>query len=717
MLENEAGPHTVPLGRLVPWQIPGSAHIRRAVVSTLLETLCILPSRKADEICTLKSRREGNFCQQMKKMETQGHHRVSQSDGEEYHYDPNIASNRSSVSEVRDSDSQGVETFHDRPQKDVGYNLVSDTKEISKQRPSDWLMQDTWLLEIIALIFSILAFAAIGGLLRGYEGKPFPNLAHGLTLNTIVSVLATASKSALIFVVAASIGQLKWLWFREKNRSLSDMQSFDDASRGPMGSLIIMIEHRGWSLVSLGALITILALAFDPFVQQILSYPVRQRPSLSEHASVKQAHYFLPGLDNTSYTNYLYAGLWTDDFSVTPSCSTGNCTWSTFQSVGLCSACEDLTSVAQIKNCDNLNYNETESSTDQINYCYIEAGNGTSGNIKIQYQGDYLGAFVPTDLLYPVNFNMRSNPYTYSGMSRPIAVLSNAQFELQPTWNLTELPRPIGVKSVQQCAMSICLKTYNVIVSSGTPSINVTSIDHGVMFHAKLPNATTSPQDSEAYYNCWKPNQSNGSVALTNLPNGDWVDPTSFAFCPTNYTFEDMNKFILNEAWFGYTSARYKADTDSGTWKIDSDSDRANDKETYRRIQSAGLDKVMANVASAFTKFGLETGGKPFNGTAMVSQTYVAVSWPWLILPALLILGGVALFVATAIINRNHKLALWKSSILPVVYHAANQDLADDANDNTTVSKMEKNAREVQAKLDISDTDRMLLRAKAPAAS
>jgi hypothetical protein len=648
-------------------------------------------------------------------METQRHHPVSQSDEEEYHDDANITSNRSSVSGIQDTNSRDrVETFQDRPQNDAGYNLAPDAKGIIKSRPKDSLLQDTWLLEIIALIFSILAFAAIGGVLRGYEGKPFPNLAHGLTLNTIVSVLATASKSALIFVVAGSIGQLKWLWFREKNRSLSDIQTFDDASRGPMGSLTILIQHCGWSLASLGAYITILALAFDPFVQQILSYPVRQRPSSSESASVKQAHYFLPGLDNISYTNYLYAGLWTDDFAVPPSCSTGNCTWSTYQSIGLCSACEDLTSVAELRGCDNLNYNETRSSTNQINHCYLDAGNGTSGNIKIQYQSDNVGAFVPTDLLYPVNFNLRTHNATYSGMTHPIAVLASAQLELQPTWNLTELPRPIGVKRVQQCAMSICLKTYNVSVSSGNPSIDITSVDHGEMIHVKLPNASTSLQDSEAYYNCWKPNQSHGSLALTELPNGDWVDPATFAFCPTNYTFELMNTLILNEAWFGYALGSYHADTDSGTWKLSSGDAMASDKETFNRIQSAGLEQIMANVASALTKFGLESGGKPFNGTAMVLQTYVEVSWLWLILPALLILGGLALFVATAMINRNHKLALWKSSILPVIYHAANKDLVDDSNDNKTVSQMEKNAQSVQAKLDISDdTDRMLLRAKA----
>jgi hypothetical protein len=51
------------------------------------------------------------------------------------------------------------------------------------------------------------------------------------------------------------------------------MQLFNTASRGPLGSLFILLEHKGQSLVSLGALAIVLALIFDPFMQQLLGIP------------------------------------------------------------------------------------------------------------------------------------------------------------------------------------------------------------------------------------------------------------------------------------------------------------------------------------------------------------------------------------------------------------------------------------------------------------
>lgn len=81
--------------------------------------------------------------------------------------------------------------------------------------------------------------------------------------------------------MAESIGQLKWVWFFEqgkdaRNKPLYDIQSFGGASRGPLGSLMILFRQKGLSLASLGAAITLLSLAFDPFIQQIIDYPLRE---------------------------------------------------------------------------------------------------------------------------------------------------------------------------------------------------------------------------------------------------------------------------------------------------------------------------------------------------------------------------------------------------------------------------------------------------------
>jgi len=89
-----------------------------------------------------------------------------------------------------------------------------------------------------------------------------------------ISVFSTLSKSALLVAVAEGISQLKWIYFRERRHRLYDLQVFDEASRGPWGSLQLLWVLRLQAVVaSVGAVITVASLAMDPFTQQILAYP------------------------------------------------------------------------------------------------------------------------------------------------------------------------------------------------------------------------------------------------------------------------------------------------------------------------------------------------------------------------------------------------------------------------------------------------------------
>jgi hypothetical protein len=112
-------------------------------------------------------------------------------------------------------------------------------------------------------------------------------------------------------------------------------------------------------LVSLGAAITILALAFEPFFQQIVSFPSR---NISQtRGTVSIATGFLPvndiALPYAAGFNggFFYGGqsvasdvanaISTKDGSVmsAPSlCPTGRCDWAPYSSLGVCHKCEDI---------------------------------------------------------------------------------------------------------------------------------------------------------------------------------------------------------------------------------------------------------------------------------------------------------------------------------------------------------------------------------------
>jgi hypothetical protein len=145
----------------------------------------------------------------------------------------------------------------------------------SAKRPQKSLLRSPWIWKVSSAILSVIYTTAIAVILIKADGIllicwPFP-----ISFNSLISTFLTLSKAALMVPVAAGISQLKWMHF-EKAHRLSDLEVFDEASRGPWGSLelIMRLNFNSRTLLAIwGSLITIVALAMDPFAQQILSFP------------------------------------------------------------------------------------------------------------------------------------------------------------------------------------------------------------------------------------------------------------------------------------------------------------------------------------------------------------------------------------------------------------------------------------------------------------
>jgi hypothetical protein len=136
-----------------------------------------------------------------------------------------------------------------------------------------------WLLELVSWLFSAVCMAAVVGVLVGLQDKPLSKwwLAEktGLTLNTYISILSKMAGAALILPVSEALGQLKWSWFLEHSKQMWDFEIFDNASRGPWGSLLLLIRTKGRALAAVGAMIMLCSLALDPFFQQVVDFPDR----------------------------------------------------------------------------------------------------------------------------------------------------------------------------------------------------------------------------------------------------------------------------------------------------------------------------------------------------------------------------------------------------------------------------------------------------------
>lgn len=162
-------------------------------------------------------------------------------------------------------------------------STVSANSRGSQKSPSrlsrwirDWVT-DWWGAEIACWIIASISLIAIVIVLESHKSKPLPEWPFQITINSLISVFATIGQMAMMKPVVECISQLKWLWLVRKEK-LAHFQIFDDASRGPTGSLLLLGKVRGLHLISLGAAITVFSIAFGAFAQQVVTYPLYLRP-------------------------------------------------------------------------------------------------------------------------------------------------------------------------------------------------------------------------------------------------------------------------------------------------------------------------------------------------------------------------------------------------------------------------------------------------------
>jgi hypothetical protein len=123
------------------------------------------------------------------------------------------------------------------PHPEVNEPLVSDAAEEKPNttKPSIWkLISKFFVWEVLAMLLSSGLLAVIMVVLARYNNRPQPTWRY-VSLNSMISWLSTVSKGCVLFSISEGIGQLKWVWFARKNRPLTDLSTFDGASRGIYG--------------------------------------------------------------------------------------------------------------------------------------------------------------------------------------------------------------------------------------------------------------------------------------------------------------------------------------------------------------------------------------------------------------------------------------------------------------------------------------------------
>ncbi|KAL2785432.1 hypothetical protein BJX66DRAFT_343071 [Aspergillus keveii] len=577
--------------------------------------------------------------------------------------------------------------------EDTDSTLGQQRQTSNKQYSSEWnhMVLDTWFPEVIAVIFSGACFFAIIVILRSYEGEPVPALSIGLSLNAILSILSTASRTALIFVASETIGQWKWIRVKRGSRRLQGLQALDDASRGPWGARVLLFHRVGRSLASLGAVITILALAFEPFMQQLLTYPIRQTFHVSEQTVAKQVRTFLPTINDEGFLYAVERGFWSTDLRFSPSCPSGNCTWALFTSLGFCSQGEDVAAEAGLENCRNV---PADPSVDHTTYtaCNVTLPYGDASQEPIHVEVTGLGRTmrIPINIIWVPSVFGQAPMDVERGKARN-ELLAIAQAKLAVTTEEdTDQPHPENGLHIDE------VTNYQYILPS--------PIGDG---YSCTPNPKKWGLPIETA--CWTPSGNICQVPVVSVSSetgtsAPYANDSAFTICP------DFNVYRqLAFLFAGSTFQSWNSLGDNITlWNLAETQGRPLSMNA-RRILASGLEEVTADVAAFMTKYAQQRSNWTITGQAGLVESYVHVHWTWLVLPALLLGAGTVLLGCTIVINRAGRLELWKSSIFPLLFHGLDTASIARSADIGTVSQMDKLAQETQARLQDLGNGRLVL--------
>jgi hypothetical protein len=364
-----------------------------------------------------------------------------------------------------------------------------------------------WWAEMGFLILMFGAFAAIIAVIAPYQHRRLPSWPYSITINALIAVFTVILRGSILFIATKTLSQQKWIWFGSPNaRPLIDLSRFDNASRGPWGSFLLVLMLHGRSLLAtLGALITVLTIAIDPFAQQVVHYyscnlaftganATMPRTGLfqeagSVHLSVN-ANTVTPGLASA-----INAGVFSAEAAmrITSDCPSGNCQFpEPYHTLGYCSNCSDISDQVKVTTFDvpHTYLNQTSiiqalntSLPSGYNTQYVTYTNATylvTGVLNPSVIEPGTNAPSPFEITHEKDFQILYGAYTDDGANSGIEhpTCSEAEkHDAQTAWGC----RGYGAA---QCSLVPCVRTYTATVSNGTvyETLMSTSRDWGYSY-------------------------------------------------------------------------------------------------------------------------------------------------------------------------------------------------------------------------------------------
>ncbi|KAK7512480.1 uncharacterized protein IWZ02DRAFT_502326 [Phyllosticta citriasiana] len=323
-------------------------------------------------------------------------------------------------------------------------NSLLETGPEKKKRPhlDKTLIRDAWIWEILSIALSFIALAVMAGILYKIDDKPLNWWTLPIRPNSLISIPAAIAKAALVLPATESISQLKWLYVGSSSRRLTDLQRFDDASRGPWGSFTFLI------------------------------YPSRSITAIGPTASTPSAYAYDAGIvrgsgatfDSDSKDDQMQGAMFAGAYGLSSGsllqCPTGNCTWDPCVTLRVCSSCLDVTA-----ECDQTC--SSNSKSDSVSFCSYTTRNDITLGLEIEADGQVRSTQLNSTVRH--GFAMEDGGITQSIILRI------------PLMEGEDIPTPEDVE-IQQCTFSWCLRAYLVQSMENAVATPVSSVNSRLRF-------------------------------------------------------------------------------------------------------------------------------------------------------------------------------------------------------------------------------------------
>jgi hypothetical protein len=587
-----------------------------------------------------------------------------------------------------------------------------------------------WLLEIISWSLSAACMAGIIVVLVVYKDKNIPNWPLGLTLNAYISVLSKISTAALLLPVSEALGQLKWSWFnKDKSKKLWDFEIFDNASRGPWGSMHLLVLTKGRTLAALGAVVTIFALATDQFFQQVVEYPQHWHvqpgtgtvPRATGYVPISPGLEFRRNLGNVLVLDQNILGVAKSYFfgngtapipfgkgiraEVPLSCPNSNCTWPSYETLGICSSCVDVADLLEFK-CINTTIDWVQvpdqnpktdenafpggmscgwwlKADDHLLMTGYDAEHGTnhSGEVLLMRSQPMYDVDTRKPLSgYPVRLNHTRNPLAH-------AVIVSGENVARIYRNET----PIA----HECMISWCVKEMlsEYLEGSYTEIVNtITFVNNTIGPDPWSISPTFDDDGNPSGYDFFYLE----NVTLTS-PSGATYEIDNLTHVMTLCLFDDVfpsSYTLVNSTNEADAMLRYKWYTTINPWTR---------YVVYNPFMFANISAHMDNMATALTNLMRSSTDhtEMITGPAFGRETFVDVRWAWLALP-LSLLGLTLLFLIATIIRSSleqEDVGIYKTSAIATLLYGLPDDMQKEIKSSKVNRTSRVNAKETKIQL------------------